>query len=916
MNRFSSRTDDLYGDFLEKHLKNAKKYDRIAGYFNSSILSIADEELDSITGQIRVICNSDVHINDVITANMTKESYHAVFTESVRTQWCEFNPEKLVDTPDELINEKNILRFKKLYDLLISNKLKIRIIPNSVYGMIHGKAGVITHEDGSETSFLGSSNETLSGWTKNYELIWEDPSKESVEWVQNEFDILWNNPNAIDIPNVIIDDIKRLSYGNNIIDIETWKIEPEAASVIINTPLYSKECGLWDFQKYFIDLAFKSHLRPESARFILADMVGLGKTIQLATAALLMALSGNKPVLIIVPKTLVSQWQDELINLLDMPTAVWNGKRWVDEIGQLYGTNILECPRKIGIVSQGLFSRKSEFAEALLTQEYECILLDEAHRARRKNIRSFRSKPEPNNLMEYSLKLSKKTKSMLFATATPIQIHPIELWDLLYILAQGNDSVMGNEYSKWRTQIEEFIKMLKGEYEINKEYISDNWQWIKNPLPPASENHEIRGIRNYTGITEDTFVMRNLDIYSDPLLKRKISNLIQDNYFENHNPIIRHVVRRTRKYLEETINEDTGLPYLQKINVELHGEEDSESIPMPYYLEDAYFHAEKFCDLIGKRAVNGGLLKTLLLRRVGSTIVAGLKTANKLYRGWAEDIDEDEDYFEDNDEINIKLNDISHLTSDEISHLKGFIDSIENVLTEDPKFNEVYNILINDNWLERGCIIFSQYYDSAEWIAKELSSKIPNEYIGLYAGSTKSKIYYSGIPTSVDRSEIKNKVKSKELRLLVGTDAASEGLNLQTLGNLINLDLPWNPTRLEQRKGRIQRIGQIYDTVNIYNMRYKNSVEDKVHRLLSKRLEDIFNIFGQIPDTLEDVWVKVALGNNDDADACIDDAVRFMLKSPFDKKYEKVNKVNWGECTKILDKVERKKYLMEGWKND
>jgi len=77
--------------------------------------------------------------------------------------------------------------------------------------------------------------------------------------------------------------------------------------------------------------------------------------------------------------------------------------------------------------------------------------------------------------------------------------------------------------------------------------------------------------------------------------------------------------------------------------------------------------------------------------------------------------------------------------------------------------------------------------------------------------------------------------------LMLGTDAASEGLNLQRLARLINLDLPWNPTRLEQRKGRIQRIGQIHDTVEIYNMRYKDSVEDRVHdRVLSASVHERF----------------------------------------------------------------------------
>ncbi len=63
------------------------------------------------------------------------------------------------------------------------------------------------------------------------------------------------------------------------------------------------------------------------------------------------------------------------------------------------------------------------------------------------------------------------------------------------------------------------------------------------------------------------------------------------------------------------------------------------------------------------------------------------------------------------------------------------------------------------------------------------------------------------------RDDIKRMVRTGELRLVLGTDAASEGLNLQRLDTLINLDLPWNPTRLKQRKGRIQRIGQIRDEV-------------------------------------------------------------------------------------------------------
>jgi len=148
------------------------------------------------------------------------------------------------------------------------------------------------------------------------------------------------------------------------------------------------------------------------------------------------------------------------------------------------------------------------------------------------------------------------------------------------------------------------------------------------------------------------------------------------------------------------------------------------------------------------------------------------------------------------------------------------------------------------------------------------------------------------------------------VRLLLGTDAASEGLNLQRLARLINLDLPWNPTRLEQRKGRIQRIGRLHDTVYIYNLRYKDSVEDRVHELLSDRLQDIYNLFGQIPDVLEDVWVAIALGEKERAKKIIDELPR---THPFEIRYTTVEKIDWESCSSVLDRTEKQRVLRKEW---
>ena len=340
------------------------------------------------------------------------------------------------------------------------------------------------------------------------------------------------------------------------------------------------------------------------------------------------------------------------------------------------------------------------------------------------------------------------------------------------------------------------------------------------------------------------------------------------------NPFIRHIVRRTRDFLENTIDPSTGEPYLKPVRVVLFGEGTLDALSLPPYLQDAYDAAEIFCSLLGKRVKGAGFLKTLLLRRIGSTICAGRNTTEKMLTEWGSGPEISDDvFFEEDDDAPDTVTGktaMKDLTPAERSALARCLKALENNQERDPKYQKVLEYLIQHNWLERGCIIFSQYFDSIWWLANQLSNDLPDEVIGVYAGGTKSGIMTAGQYQKTSRDTIKQNVGKGEIRLLLGTDAASEGLNLQRLGTLINLDLPWNPTRLEQRKGRIQRIGQIRDEVYVYNMRYRGSVEDRVHELLSDRLEDIHALFGQIPDVLEDVWIDIANGEVEKAKKLID----------------------------------------------
>ena len=108
--RFSSRRQKLAESFLSARLNGAKAYDRIAGYFSGSILETAGEALESVTGPIRVVCNSGLHPQDVATARAAAAA--------LRQEWCGAEPEALVDAGGEVAKQ----RFGRLHQFLASER--------------------------------------------------------------------------------------------------------------------------------------------------------------------------------------------------------------------------------------------------------------------------------------------------------------------------------------------------------------------------------------------------------------------------------------------------------------------------------------------------------------------------------------------------------------------------------------------------------------------------------------------------------------------------------------------------------------------------------------------------------------------------------------------------------------------------
>ncbi len=905
--RFSSRLHRLDESFLAKHLKGAKRYRRIAGYFTSSLFEVAHEWIDEIP-DVQIVCNVDIHPDDLKVAQVCEAKMLG----------------RLHENAVEVDALRNRDRYRRLDEFLTKRGQVIRVAPDQVCGFVHGKAGIIDLADGRKIGFIGSMNETRHGWQEHYEILWEDDSPEGVAWIEAEFDYLWNA--AKPLPMAVCKEIKRRSHRHEVMLNDVADIDQLAPAALIESPLYREGMSLLPWQQGFVAECLNHYRDYGVVRLLLADEVGLGKTLSLGTATLALCLMAEqkkqkrKPIIIFAPATLCEQWQVEMMDKLGIPCARWNTQKkvWLDNeeraISPENPEHISSCPLRIGIVSTGLMMRDSLEKEYLLGLRYDLVILDEAHKARTRQ--GFgKDAGEPNELLKFMMEIAIRSEHVLLGTATPIQTRAEDLWDLVRILHQGRGSfVLGSEYSKWHKP-QDVLPILSGQETVSE--IEFAWELLRSPLPTVDSSRDGEARRLYSAIRQDMSIKQGeyqggvLSALSEEtredfemVLEHKIAGA---TFFQRENPFVRHVVLRKRTTLEEE-------NLLKRIGVDIHPSPDLVTNIHAFHalfeglglrtsedFREAYNEARVFGKALSKSGKGGGFMKNLMEQRICSSIVAGINTATTLLEGGT--LHEEDD----DNEADIKLQ-----SEEERQALEQLLFRLKRV-SEDPKMKAIIHYLEVEDWKSHGVIIFSQYYDTARWVADSLAARYPDTPVGLYAGAGRSRLYEKGESVNIAREMLKRMVANRELTIMVATDAACEGLNLQTLGALINVDLPWNPTKLEQRIGRIKRFGQTRDRVDMLNLVNEKTVDEKVYQRLSERMRNRFDLFGSLPDTIKDEWIEDIETLGEKMDEYIN-AQR--TATGFDLRYNSTlspSENDWRDCSKVLSQHDFETLMRQGW---
>lgn len=902
---YSSDTSNPVADFYIPALECSVQYDRKAGFFNSAILSKVARGLGAMLhnqGKMRLIMGCQFSPEDLQAIQQGYELREAIASRLD----ADLKPPS---------NFAQLKHFEILSWLIQTGYLDIRIaIPVKENGnpedsdrlldhgrIFHEKVGIFTDAAGDQLVFHGSNNESMGGWQANIEsfhvfVSWEEGR--DLERVQEEilrFEQLWHNQ----IPRVRVFEVpdavqkKLLRYAptakptwSQQVELDTRPLpkpdsestappapEPEAPTIAPDVLEQERHAfaqlanlhqhpGCLDFCLKSIPINPWPHqikiLRRVAEQFprsfLIADEVGLGKTIETGLILRYLLVSQKvKRVLVLAPASVQPQWQEELREKFNLHFWSYTQGEFKNTYGEAIATTANPWnTQNLVLASSHLVRRKERMQELLEAEPWDLVVLDEAHHARRKSPQN--RKDTPNRLLELMQQFRTKTRSLILLSATPMQIDPIEVFDLLNVLGLEGHWAYGDNFCDYFASLS--TKPDRQILDFWQAMSSDYFAYGGKPCPRLQGYLE-KANRMLAYRVKDTWTRNQRIISHRHYLEDDEFISTSRQYLTINTPLKDLMFRHTRDTLREYYRLgllDRDIPRRQ-VHDEAIALEPSREIPLYRAVSDYVRHFYNLAHKENRKAL--GFLMTLYRKRLTSSFYAIQQSLERRLQSLLEgqgssltsddlsDLDDAEDAVIEGLESYLEPVDPK-----EIEHLQDLLHQFETT-GEDTKLSHFLNQLRKELIQRESAIAFTQYTDTMDYLRSALS-QLYGSQVACYSGRG-GELYLNGTWQIVPKENIKRKFRAGEIKILLCTESASEGLNLQTCGVLINYDLPWNPMRVEQRIGRIDRIGQIHPTVTIRNFYYDGTVEAKVY----KKLRDRINAFTTVVGNLQPILAQV-----------------------------------------------------------
>ncbi len=553
-----------------------------------------------------------------------------------------------------------------------------------------------------------------------------------------------------------------------------------------------------DLNPHQVEAALFAFQSPLSQGAILADEVGLGKTIEAGIILSQQWAERKRKLLIIAPSNLRKQWNQELADKFFLPSIILETKSFNEHIksGNL---NPFNQNDNIVICSYHFAKNKAIYIEQT---QWDIVIIDEAHRLR--NV--YKASNKIGNVIKEAIQKRKK----VLLTATPLQNSILELYGLVSII---DDFIFGD------------LKSFKSQY--SRQLDEGNYEELKSRLLPICHRTLRRQVLEYINYTErrafcEEFspsdeehqlyewvseYLQRPKLYALPNSQRQLMTLILRKLLASSTYAIYGTLDALVKKLEKIIHKnDTDLlieleedfETLEEISDEWIEDEEDVVAEIEYTPEDIeainaeIIDLKKFRDLAQKIRINSKAERLIVALEKAFVEIEKLG-ANQKALIFTE----------------------SRRTQEFIYNLleaRGYKNKVVqfNGSNTDAKSKEIYK-----NWL----------------LEHKETDKI------------------TGSPTADKRAALVDYFK-EEATIMIATEAAAEGINLQFCSLIVNFDLPWNPQRIEQRIGRCHRYGQKHDVVVVNFLNIKNAADQRVYELLDQKFQLFDGVFGSSDEVL------------------------------------------------------------------